>query len=86
MQDAMRLYIENGIDGGNFLNAVLCNDLMGATARADYINRGRLFDFCDFLYNEVPEGCHGSREKVEAWIARGGLKGQAEKERMKERE
>jgi len=78
MQDGMRLYIERGIEGGSFMTAVLCNDLMGAAGKADHINRECLFDYCNFLYNEAPTSCHGSREKVEAWIERGGLKGNQE--------
>lgn len=78
MQDGMRLYIERGIEGGSFMMAVLCNDLMGACGRADHINRERLFDYCNFLYNEAPSSCWGSSEKVEAWIARGGLHGNKE--------
>ncbi len=68
MQDAMQRYIERGIEPGSFLMAVLCNDLMGAMGRADAINAERLKDFCGFLYNEVPGGCHGSPKAVSAWI------------------
>ena len=75
MQDGMRLYIERGIDAGSFMMAVLCNDLMGACGKADHINRERLFDYCNFLYNEAPSSCFGSPGKVAAWIAHGGLKG-----------
>ena len=75
MQDGMRLYIERGIEGGGFLTAVLCNDLMGALGKADSINRHALFDYGNFLYNEAPASCYGSPEKVAAWVARGGLQG-----------
>ncbi len=72
MRDAMRFYIEDRIKPGSFLTAVLENDLMEACARADHINLRRLHDFCLFLYNFAPGGCHGSPEKVRAWLERKG--------------
>lgn len=75
MQDAFRLYIENGIPPGSFTMAVLSNDLMGAMGRADDINRARIFDTCCFLRNNAPCGCHGSPEHVHDWIKQGGLIG-----------
>lgn len=77
MRDAMVRYIEWGIEGGSFLNAVLCNDLMTALSKADDVNRVRLFDYGAFLYCDAPSGCYGSREAVAAWIAKGGLNGLA---------
>lgn len=35
-------------------------------------------DYAMFLYNEVPTGCYGSREKVKAWAERGGFLGNEE--------
>ena len=69
MQDGMRRYIERGIEGGGFMTAVLCNDLMGALGKADEINHHALFDYGRFLYNEVPSSCWGSPEKVNAWLS-----------------
>ena len=75
MRDEMKLWVERGIEPGRFLGAVLRNDLMSALGIADSINRERLFDFGNFLYNEVPADCHGSRENYAAWMERGGLLG-----------
>ncbi len=75
MRDGFRLYIEHGIPGGSFMNAVLSNDLIGAFGRADDINRDRLFDTCCFLRNEAPAGCYGSPDRVREWIRDGGLVG-----------
>lgn len=75
MRDGFQRYIERGIPGGSFMNAVLANDLMGAMQRADDINRERLFDTCAFLHNEAPIGCFGSEERVRDWIKSGGLNG-----------
>ena len=73
MQNAMARYIEQGIEGGSFLNAVLCNDLLAAIGNGDEINRARIFDYAAFLYNEALRDCYGSPEKVNQWIAKGGL-------------
>lgn len=71
----MRRYIEQGILPGHFLRAVICNDLVEATARADIVNSYRLHDFGLFLHYYVPPAAWGSEEKMRNWQARGGLKG-----------
>jgi hypothetical protein len=71
MRDSMKAYIEGRVPPGGFLTAVLSNNLMDACARADHINIKRLPDYCLFLYNEAPRGCHGSPEKVKAWLKKG---------------
>ena len=53
---------------GDFLTAVLANDLMEACGRADDENIANLPAFCAYLYNEMPASCHGSRENVCAWL------------------
>jgi len=68
MRDRMKLYIEQHVPPGGFLRAVLENDLMGASAKADDINRNHLFDFCRFLYNEAPPNCFGSPDAVASWL------------------
>ena len=72
LQGGMKRYVEQGIKPGSFMTAVLENDLFGALAQADEMNRDRLYDICKWLYNEAPSQCWGSKEKVEAWIAKGG--------------
>ena len=68
MRGGMRRYIENGAPPGHFLTAVLSNDLAEACSRADPINRQRLGDYSGWLYSYAPPGCHGSHEKVRAWL------------------
>jgi len=68
MREGMAAYIEHGIEPGGFLTSVLANDLMEAIGRADIINRHRLYDYCNFIYNYVPLDCHGSYKKVDAWV------------------
>lgn len=68
IRGAMKRYIEDRLQPGGFLEAVLSNDLAGACGRADHINRDRLQDIVSFLYNEAPTTCWGSPERVKAWL------------------
>jgi len=61
-------YVNERIEPGGFLRAVLENDLREAFGRADLINREALFDIVAYIYNECPAVCWGSREKVQAWL------------------
>jgi len=61
-------YWKNRIRPGDFLTAVISNDLREASGRADVRNRRRLFEYVDYLYNFVPSICWGSKEKFENWI------------------
>lgn len=71
LQDGVKLYIDHGIEPGSFLRSVLENDLREACARADHINRHRLFEIVQCLWNEIPAECWGSPEKVNRWIGFG---------------
>lgn len=86
--DAIPEHCRHGLDGyisfgwhpGHFLTAVLANDLSGAVGRADLENSDAIPGYARFLYNYAPSQCHGSYEKVEAWVSRGGLAGRQEQE------
>lgn len=73
-RDGLRRYVEKGQIPGDFLQAVICNDLVLAASRADYINQQCLQDYARFLYN-APAGCWGSMEKMRRWAEAGGLEG-----------
>lgn len=66
-QGALRRYVEEGYNPGGFLSAVLCNDLMGAVARADSENIRALKDICMFVHNRLPSDCWGSAANMAAW-------------------
>jgi hypothetical protein len=68
MRQGARDYIELGAKPGDFLIAVLSNDLVDAFDRADSTNIERMRDIVVWLYNEVPSTAWGSRERVKAWI------------------
>ena len=73
MRQGLIRYVERGITPGGFLLAVLENNLMEATKRADDENLLNLPAFVNFLYNHAPSICWGSPEKVSRWISLGGL-------------
>jgi len=69
MQDCARRYIEDRIEPGSFLTAVICNDLAGAFLKADDTNYTAMGDWVKFFYWEAPSDCWGSPEKFKAWTA-----------------
>ena len=68
MREGLRLYVEEGIPPGSFLTSVIENDLMQAVDRADDRNIRNLPAYANYFYNHTPSACHGSREKMKAWI------------------
>lgn len=68
MHGAIQRYLENGIPPGDFLTAVICNDLTEACSRADDENRHLLFEYVKFFYCYAPTGSWGSKDNFEAWM------------------
>lgn len=67
MMNAIDRYLNNGIVPGDFLQAVICNDLFSAVGRADEENCRNLPAFVAYFYNEAPLESYGSREKLLEW-------------------
>jgi hypothetical protein len=61
-------WVQHGCPPGDFLLAVLTNDLRAACERADLRNRRVLFEIVSYLYNKCPSGCWGSSERVKHWV------------------
>lgn len=70
MGPALDAWINEGRLPGEFLQAVLRNDLREAVGRADAGNLIALPAYIGYLYNEAPAACWGSPEKVAAWAVR----------------
>lgn len=66
---ALISYVEAGIPTGDFLRAVLSNDLCEAVGRADADNRRALPEIVQFIYNGCPGQCWGDAETVDRWLA-----------------
>lgn len=67
LREGMRLWIEQGLLPGHFLQAVLRNDLADAIVRADEENLKRLPEIVRWLHNEAPTRCHGEPMTVTRW-------------------
>ena len=70
MTGGLERYIEHGIDPGDFLTAVICNNLVEACAAADDTNLRNIPAYAAYLYNRAPRECWGSREKMQQWMQR----------------
>ncbi len=68
IRESLNRYVEHKILPGGFLTAVLENNLKEAVFRADARNEKRLKDICMVIHWDLPSGCHGSPEKVKAWL------------------
>ena len=68
IKEAMDRYAETGCPTGDFLRAVLENNLMEAFGRADEGNTRDMREIVAYVYNEIPANCHGSPEVVAEWI------------------
>jgi len=67
---SLHRYAEHGIPTGDFLQAVLSNDLHESFVRADVGNAAVLPQIVRFCYNVLPSDSWGSREKVADWLRR----------------
>lgn len=63
-------YASDGVPLGDFLTAVMEHDLFEAFARADEENARDLREIVRYVHWSVPSTCHGSRERVRAWIGK----------------
>ncbi len=80
MQEGMRLYLEKGIPTGDFLHHILSNNFVAAGYHADETNQKCLWNYCKFLYNEVPKEAWGKEETVWTWMKHHGFFGLEVKE------
>ncbi|MBT8489906.1 MAG: hypothetical protein KJN62_02540 [Deltaproteobacteria bacterium] len=68
MGSGIKRYIKNRIRPGDFLSAVICNDLKESCGRADDENMANLPAYVAYFYNYAPSPCWGSKEKMELWL------------------
>jgi hypothetical protein len=68
VRESLLRYQDKGIPTGDFLRNVLGNNLMGAVGHADMRNCAALPHICAFVYNSLDANCHGSPERVKAWL------------------
>lgn len=75
MHDGVTRWIENGFMTGDFMTALMSNDLIEAMGRADDDNANAMRNWCIFLVSYAPRGCFGSISRVSNWRSSGGLNG-----------
>lgn len=73
MQEAILTYVERGRLSGDFLRAVVENNLSGAVGHADEQNLRLLPVYVRWFYNRAPWRCHGNPANVRKWMLEGGL-------------
>lgn len=69
MMDSLQRYIEDHVKPGDFLSAVISNDLRSAVVTADDENIYLLPTYIGFFYNEAPVSCWGSKETFKTWLS-----------------
>ncbi len=67
-------YLVAGRRPGDFLQAVIRNDLRDAVSRADDDNQALLLAWVQLLYMHAPAGSWGSSAALEEWIERRGAR------------
>lgn len=70
--DGIWRYATDRVPPGGFVRAVLENNLSEAFGRADDASLAGLFDIMRYVRWEIPNNCHGSPAKVQAWLDGGG--------------
>jgi hypothetical protein len=64
----LQAYADHGTPLGDFLRAVVSNDLVVALMRADSTNISAIAAYGNYLYNHMPMLCWGSNSIYFAWV------------------
>lgn len=80
MNGSIRRFVMEGVVPGDFLQAVIANDLREAVGRADDENMRNLPAYVAFFYNFFPANAWGTYKKMFAWAEKGGLMGKGKKD------
>ena len=70
MVNAIDRYVTNCVPVGDFLQAVLTNNLKEAALRADDVNVKLLYPYILLIYNHIPGVCWGNEKKYKEWLTR----------------
>lgn len=68
--ESLERYVNDKLQTGSFLHAVLENNLTEALGRADHKNIVCIWAIMNYVYNELPSVCWGNPDKVKAWLLR----------------
>lgn len=82
--EALMNYFNNCWEPGSFLMAVLRNDLMTASFKADTVNRPMLAEIAAWVYHNAPNGSWGSEEAIRGWLEKNEYQQHYERKRLVE--
>jgi hypothetical protein len=68
MHDSIMNYVLHRLEPGDFMYAVLTNNLKEAVVHADHINKDSLVGWVEFCMWYLPSICWGSPQRVNAWL------------------
>lgn len=68
VRESIARYVDHGIPTGDFLRAVLANDLEGAFARADVATARVMPAIVSWVYNRVPRDRCGNYAVVDSYV------------------
>jgi hypothetical protein len=71
---ALERYRDQHLRPGSCLCAVLAGDLFDAFSRADPATSAAMGDIVRWICRGLPGNAWGSREAVDAWVARGAMR------------
>ena len=66
--ESFKLFVEEGVPTGSFLEALLSNNLSSACSRADHVNRRIIYEYVYFMWEELPSAAWGSPERYKDWL------------------
>jgi hypothetical protein len=78
VKDEIDRHAKQGCPCGDFVTAVLDNDLKEAFKCADDYNIMHMREIVTYMYNHTPAACQGSKLKRRAWQSHNGLAGLSE--------
>lgn len=68
IKEALDNYGKHGLPTGDFLRAVLSNDLFTAFRRADPMSTATMAAIVAYITAFLPQGCYGSTAAVDLWL------------------
>ena len=72
--DALLSYALDGIRPGSFTSACIANEFVDAACMAGPMITARdMTAIAKTLFNDLPSSAWGSKDKLEAWVAAGGV-------------
>ena len=72
MEPGLKIYLETGQLPGDFLQALLSNNLIDVFARADTTNYKLIQDWCWWIHGEFPDNAWGDKATMMSWSEQGG--------------